>query len=344
MRAYTSRYMAEMPQQMGVNLATLERLNTQLRMNSEQQIRTIEQREKLLEGLVETGALARAAAGESAESLSNDVLARLQQIERMRKDLADLTTKFTDRHPDVARLTEQIAALEREVEVQKAREADERKREQAEQTASAATPVDPLPPQARRRTLDSLDVELARLQKDEAGIRESIAVYEQRLESTPERQQEYSVISRDYQAAKDLYDSLLTRTEEAEFAASVETDRQGERFRILEPALPPAGPSAPNRLRLLILSVLLALAAAVLAVIGAEQLDTSFHTVDDLREFTTVPVLATIPRIGGPGLGQRVRIALATVSVVAAITLVATFSAWLARGNEAVVRMLERAG
>ncbi len=48
MRAYTTRYTGELPQQVGVNLATLERLNTQLRLNGEQQIRIIEQRDRAL--------------------------------------------------------------------------------------------------------------------------------------------------------------------------------------------------------------------------------------------------------------------------------------------------------
>jgi hypothetical protein len=168
-------------------------------------------------------------------------------------------------------------------------------------------------------------------------------MYEARLESTPERQQDYNLITRDYQAAKDLYDSLLKRYEEAQFAASVETDRQGERFRILEPALPPAGPAAPNRVRLMLLGILLALGLSVVAVIAAEQLDTSFHSVDELREFTAVPVIATIPRIGATPTAGKVRMAFAAVSVVAAIALVATVAARVADGNEQIVRMLERA-
>jgi polysaccharide chain length determinant protein (PEP-CTERM system associated) len=349
MRAYTSRFMSEMPQQVGVNLATLERLNTQLRMNGDQQMRIIEQREKLLDGLAETTALVRGAdtaAGTQAELLSNDVLERLKQIERMRSDLADMETRFTSRHPDVVTLRERIGNLEREVDIQKEREAAERRqREEAERRAAASpAAADPLPPQTRRRTIDSLDAELGRLRKEETDIRQSITTYEQRLESTPERQQEYNLITRDYQAAKDLYDTLLKRYEEAQFAASVETDRQGERFRILEPALPPGGPAAPNRVRLLILGLLLAFAAAAVAVIAAEQLDTSFHTVDDLRGFTAVPVLVTIPRIGRPSVGRRVRVAFATVSVVAAIGLIATLAAYIAQGNEQIVRMLERAG
>lgn len=347
MRAYTARYIGEMPQQVGVNLATLERLNAELRMNADRQISTIEQREKLLDGLVVTGAIARSdGAATTADMLSNDVIERLKQIEQMKQELVNLEARFTSRHPDVVVLRERIANLERELDVQKERESVERRqREEAEKKAAAGVaPGDTIPPQTRRRTLESLDAELERLTKEETSIRQSIGMYEQRLESTPERQQDYNLITRDYQAAKDLYDGLLKRYEEAEFAASVETDRQGERFRILEPALPPAGPAAPNRLRLMILGLLLALATAVVAVIGAEQLDTSFHSVDDLREFTGVPVLVTIPQIGSAPVGRRIRVAFATVSVLAAIVLVATLSAYFAQGNEQIVRMLERAG
>src|SRR5262245_9118012 len=58
----------------------------------------------------------------------------------------------------------------------------------------------------------------------------------------------------------------------------METGRAGERFRVLEPALPPEGPAAPNRLRLLIMGLLVALAAAGAAVMAREQFDTAFHS------------------------------------------------------------------
>ena len=57
---YTTKYTGQLPQQVGVNLATLERMNTQLRLNGEQQIRLIEHREKLLEGLDDPNAITRA--------------------------------------------------------------------------------------------------------------------------------------------------------------------------------------------------------------------------------------------------------------------------------------------
>ena len=195
----------------------------------------------------------------------------------------------------------------------------------------------------RRRALENLDGELARLKKTEAEVRTAVAAFERRLEGMPELQQEFMLLSRDHQASKDLYDSLVKRYDEAQMVETVEVDRQGERFRILEPAVPADGPSAPNRTRLLILGVLLALAAAGATVLVAEQMDTSFHGVDDVRSFTSVPVLAAIPRIGQARGAGRLRLVLGTASALAAIAMIAVLSAHLASGNEQLVRLLARA-
>jgi polysaccharide chain length determinant protein (PEP-CTERM system associated) len=337
LRDYTTRYTGQLPEQVGVNLATLERLNTQLRLNGEQQIRIIEQRDKLLDGLRDGTIVARATSG---DELSPEAIERLKKMDEQKQKLSQAETQFTDKHPDVVRLREQLAAMEREH--QEALAAEKQRREQAEAAAQAAATQDASAPapQMRRRTMEAMDAELVKLREEESGIRQAIAGFEQRLESSPQRMQEYQSITRDWSAAKDLYDSLLKRYDEAQLTASMETDRAGERFRILEPALPPEGPAAPNRLRLLIMGLLLAVAAAAGAVMAREQFDTAFHSVDELRDFTAVPVLVSIPPIGPMPAGRRVRAALATVSTLALIALVASSAAYLASGNAQLVRLI----
>src|ERR1051325_7698163 len=105
---FTSKYTGQLPQQVGINLATLESMNTQLRLNGEQQLRLIEQREKLAEGLQDPTNIARA---ENPDA-TPEMLERLKQIDKLRGDLAQLQTKFTAKHPDVVRMQEQIADLE----------------------------------------------------------------------------------------------------------------------------------------------------------------------------------------------------------------------------------------
>jgi len=335
---YTTKYSGQLPQQVGVNLATLERMNTQLRLNGEQQIRLIEQREKLLEGLDDPNVVTRAEASDA----SPDMIDRLKQLEKLKADLATLLSKVTPKHPDVIRLQEQIADLEQQQKQAETARAKKRDADKATAAATTAAIVDAQAP--RRSTIESIDAELAKAKDEETAIRATISSFEQRLEGAPEREQEFALITRDRQAAKDLYDSLLKRYDEAQLGASMETDRQGERFRILEPALPPAGPAAPNRIRLMLMGILLALAAAVGVVLTAEQFDVSFHGVDEVREFTSVPVLVSIPPIGPMPLKRRLVAGLATVSALALIALVAVASAYLAHGNDQIARLVGRAG
>jgi hypothetical protein len=137
---------------------------------------------------------------------------------------------------------------------------------------------------------------------------------------------------------------MLKRYDEAQLAASLESDRQGERFRVLEPALPPEGPTGPNRIRLILMGILLAFAAAVALVLASEQFDPSFHGVDEIREFTSVPVLVSIPPIGPMPFKRRLWNGLATVSAIATIALIATASAYFAHGNDQLARLIGRAG
>jgi succinoglycan biosynthesis transport protein ExoP len=333
-RAFTGRHVGELPQQTGVNLATLTRLNDQLRLNGEQQLNVMEQRQRLLEGVtLETEALNITAI---PPPVPGDPLEIAKRIDRMKDELHQLETRSTAKHPDVISLKEQISVLEREAAARE--EADQQAAESAEKTPE---PSKDLPP-ARRRALDHLDGELGRLKQTETDVRAAITAFEHRLEGAPEVQQEFALLSRDQQAAKDLYDSLLKRYDEAQLVASMEVDRQGERFRVLESAIPPDGPKAPNRARLLILGLLVAAGAAVGSLLIAEQLDSTFHSLDELRKFTKIPVIAAIPSIDAASGPRRLRVVAVMVSVLVMIGLAGALSAHVAHGNEQLVRFLAR--
>ena len=334
-RAFTAQHVVDLPQQTGVTLASITRLNDQLRLNGEQQLNVMEQRQRLLEG-VTVELQAQNLTSTAAPQLTGDPADLPRRISRMKDELQQLETKSTARHPDVIRMKEQLAGLEREAAA----------RDDAEQKAAAAPgataePSKDLPP-ARRRALEHLDGELARLKQTETDSRSGIAAFERRLEGVPAVQQAFQVVSRDQQAAKEQYDSLMKRYDEAQLVASMETDRQGERFRVLETAIPPEGPKAPNRLRLLLMGLLLAAGAAAGAVLISEQMDSTFHSLDDLRKFTRVPVLAAIPSIDSAAGRRRAYFVAAVVSALVVIGLAGAASARYARGNEQLVRLLAR--
>lgn len=108
---------------------------------------------------------------------------------------------------------------------------------------------------------------------------------------------ESGLMTSDYESDKEHYLALVKRYEDARLNESMAQNRQGDQFRILDPAVVPEHPVAPNRILLLLGGLAGAVALGIAAVALAEKFDTSFHGVGDLREFTSVPVLASIPRI-----------------------------------------------
>ena len=307
---------------MEANLSSLERLNTQLRLNGENQMRAMDRRERLERQLADVER-APAARGTSVTAVS--ALAARQ------RELTELRKTFTDEYPDVVRVREEIARLQRQVADSLASDGDTLT--QVEQTRQRAG-----------QGLTDVGVELASLKEEERALRQAIIGYEQRVENSPKRQQEFLELSRGSQATSERYDSLLKRYEEAQLAETLEQGANVEQFRILDVALPPREVAAPNRIGLVILGLVLAAGLAVGAMIARERLDTTLHSVDDLRRFVAVPVLVRIPPIAtrGDTSRRRWRRALTTVSVAVCLALLVAGVRYVAQGNEAIVRLMTR--
>ena len=126
----------------------------------------------------------------------------------------------------------------------------------------------------------------------------------------------------------------------------MEQRQKGEQFRILDPAVPSSIPAAPNRIKLLVMSLVLSLGLAGGALVLAETLDTSFHSADELREFTVVPVLATVPRIVTEvdRKRQQWRFRLAAAGAMLGLALIVGVSYFVGHGNVQLVQMLTPGG
>src|SRR5262249_29600633 len=117
--AFKRRYLGELPQQMEPNLAALDRLQSQLRLKPDNQTRAMERRAH------PHGAHPRAAAsrprpwpaGQLAEADSVAPVGGREgitvRLARLRRELIELRTRFSDKYPDVVQMQADIAALER---------------------------------------------------------------------------------------------------------------------------------------------------------------------------------------------------------------------------------------
>lgn len=341
---FKKRHLGELPGQLQAHLAALQQLHEQLRANTLNQVRLRERKD-----LLELQLQAASAAPETAVlSPAGEPVAladpRLARLARLRQELADLRTRFTDRYPDVQRLRAEVAALEREIAETPPPPAPEPAARGARPAAVAAVPGANPAVLRIQQAIGETEAELKVLQDDEKRLRAAVALYEQRVANIPRREQEFQELSRDYETTRELYATLTRRYEEAQLAESMEQRQKGEQFRILDPAVPGTGPAAPQRLKLLAAGLVLALGLAVGAVVLAEQLDTSFHTLDDLRAAVAVPILAAIPRLVTPAdrRARQRRFALAGAAAVLGVVLLAGTAWWYGHGNEQLVWLVTR--
>jgi len=144
-RGFTSSHPGELPQQVEVNLAAIERLNTQLRLNGERQLRLLEDREKVLEGTPPATVEANAAEQPASARPQSE------RIERLKRELQLMEGQFTNRYPDVVRLKTEIAGLERQQQDALVRDAERAKVE--------------VPATVRRKSIEGLSDELDRLKR-----------------------------------------------------------------------------------------------------------------------------------------------------------------------------------
>jgi len=323
---FQERHLGELPQQSEANLAALEQLHAQLRATSEERLRALDRRNDLLR---------RQAELDDDDTGTTAVATSPRRLDKLKDELAELQRRFSDRYPDVIRLKAEIAQLE------------------SQPLAADVTPPVAAVPTARgsgrttarlRESLSEVERQIEMFRSDEARLRSGISGYIQRLENAPRRQRALQEISRDYQTTRDLYDTLRKRYEQAQLEEGTETGDAGPRFRVLDPAVVPANPAAPNRLLLLLFAVLASLATAAAAAVGAERLDTSFKNADEVRAFTAVPVLVSIPHMvsAGEARSRRLRFAAVAVSLLLAIGGVVHASRAVARDNDALVSMLSR--
>jgi hypothetical protein len=186
--------------------------------------------------------------------------------------------------------------------------------------------------------------ELNILKGEEKRLRAALASYIGRVENSPKREKELRELTRDLESTREYYTSLLRRHDDAQLAESMEQRQKGEQFRVLDPAIPGSEPAAPNRLKLVLVALGACAALAVAAVVLAEQINASFHSVDDLRALTTVPVLLSIPLIVTPeDTARRTRrMRLAAAGAAVGLVLLVGASYLVAHGNEQLVTLVAR--
>ncbi len=102
---------------------------------------------------------------------------------------------------------------------------------------------------------------------------------------------EYSVLKRDAESNRQLYQDLLQRLKEAGVSAGLRSSN----IRVVDVARTPTAPITPNVPRNLEIGLLLGLACGIGLALFLESVDTSIRNMEELSAISTLPALGTIP-------------------------------------------------
>jgi succinoglycan biosynthesis transport protein ExoP len=300
-RAFKGQHAGEMPGQLASNLQILSGLQSQLR-TEEDALNAAKQQHVYLQTMVDQyRALQGQGKGKGGVLVGGELSALDQELDRLTAQLADLKARYTDQHPDVRKVKEQIAETEKNRE-QLLAEMKASSAQPASSDASSLSVQNADPSQAPmlaqvQSQLKSNQIELSNREHAVADLKDRIEAYQVRLNQEPIREQQLADLTRGYDQSKANYDELLKKKNESAMATKMELLQQGERFRIMDPPSLPQKPEFPNRLTFCALGVGLGVLLGA-AVAGAfELLDKRLHTVEEIRDLVPAEVICEIPAI-----------------------------------------------
>ncbi len=159
------------------------------------------------------------------------------ELTRLKSQLTDLSSRYTDSYPDVVKLKAQIAKTEKQR--QELLAAPKAGSKQANDTESA--PLLQLESQ-----LQANQVEITNRERAIVGLEARVNEYQGRLNSQPATEQQLAELTRGYEQSKANYDDLLKKKNQSVMATSMEQMQQGERFTMLDPPSLPTEAGLPE--------------------------------------------------------------------------------------------------
>ena len=335
-RIYKDQHLGQLPSQLTSNVQILSGLQSQLQ-NEEDGLNADRQQNAYLQSMVaQSRTLQRTT--KSTDGTPVGIAALDQQLEKLKAQLADLLSHYTDRHPDVRKVKDEIARVEK---MREGALADLK-------TSAAATSASDNPPASTPDDLDSRDgaatiqlqgqlkanqIDITSKEHTIADLKAKINEYQGRLNQEPVREQQFADLNRGYEQSKANYDELLKKKNSSQMATSMELLQQGEHFRMIDPPSLPVKPDFPNRLKFCAAGLGLGIALGGALAGGTEFLDDRLYNEKALKDLLPVTVISEIPAITSPQeerkQDRKVWVGWATAGVVFATILAGSAISYL---------------
>jgi polysaccharide biosynthesis transport protein len=186
-----------------------------------------------------------------------------QKVGELRVQQAELSVKYGPENPRVAEVEQKIKTMEGQIT-------------------------------GTRRTLEErLKADYERAARDERSLKQALDSAKGEAVQQNQAAIQLSVLRQNADTAKSLYNDFLQKTNQADLQLA----QQHKDLHIIEPAEAPGSPIGPQRLRTILIGLLVSLIAGVGLAFFLEYLDNTVKSVEDIERFAQLPTLAVIPSI-----------------------------------------------
>ncbi len=197
-----------------------------------------------------------------ADTGSSPLLDKLyKQQADLKIQVAELSTQFGPSYPKVAQLNNQNKEIDRQIQVE------------------------------TRKAVDHLRGQYQTALQREAMLREALQKQKQEANRLNENAIDYTLLKRDVDSNRQLYEGLLEKLKQAGVTAGLRSNN----FRIVDAARSPNGPVEPNIPRNLLFALVLGITSGVGLAFLLEGMDNTVRTTEQAQMISALPSLGMIP-------------------------------------------------
>ena len=277
---FRSKYFTQLPDHQEQNLKMLASLNSQLDATT-QALGRAQQDKAYAESM-----LNQQMAAWKVSQTSNNPQTLRQQLATLQAQLLSLQARYTPEYPEIITVQKHIAELQAQINNPPAATST---------PGDKANAMEPVELQRLRAQVHEYQESIQQISGQQARLEQQIQAYQSRVEVSPEVEEQYAQLTRDYAAAQKAYSDLAAKQHESELESDMERRQQGEQFRLSDPASLPLSPSFPNPL-LFVAGGLGAGAFLGLAIVfWLEMSDQTIHNERDVRATLQLATFSAIP-------------------------------------------------
>lgn len=233
------------------------------------------------------------------------------QLASQRATLAEMRQRYSEDYPDVKRLERSIANLQARVA-------------SGEHEDSSENDQTPAVVQLKTQ-LNGVESQISALETQRAELREKQASLQSRLQSAPEVERTYDSLTRDAANARQNYEQLVNKKNDADIRAAGIKNGTADQFVLVGSPVVAKAPSKPPRIGIALVGLIGATFLALMVALAAISMDSTVRGRRDVVTLLDVTPIAIVPYIQNAAYLQRQRRRLTTLAATTLFAIPALY-------------------